>query len=195
MKFSSSIILASQSPRRAELLSQIGLNYCQRSAQIDETPFAGEEPLVYVERMACEKASAIAETVGAESVVIGADTIGEIEGQILVKPKDFSDFKAMFKLMSDNIHYVHTAVAVASIKQIDVAVVSSEVRFGTVSEQEMSWYWDTGEPKDKAGGYAIQGLGGQFVKQINGSYSNIVGLPLYETAEMLKKAGVKLHER
>lgn len=197
------LILASQSPRRAELLQQAGLTFTQSPAEIDETPNTNEPPLEYVLRMAESKASAVYQqllrerNVNSENkmVVLGSDTIGEINGDILVKPTDFKDFRRMMTQMSNNVHCVHTAIAVCDRDHLWSEIVSAEVKFGKLSEFDIEWYWGTGEPQDKAGGYAIQGKAGQFVKQIKGSYSAIVGLPLFETVNMLKLAGISLHER
>lgn len=197
------LILASQSPRRAELLRQAGLNFTQCPADIDETPNNNEPPLEYVLRMAENKASAVyqqqlrenAITPSNKIVVLGSDTIGELDGDILIKPADFKDFRRMMTQMSNNVHWVHTAIAVCDRDHFWSQIVSAEVEFGTLSEHDIEWYWGTGEPQDKAGGYAIQGRAGQFVKQIKGSYSAIVGLPLFETVNMLKLAGIYLHER
>ncbi len=199
---SSKLILASQSPRRAELLSQIGVSFIQRPAEVDETPRDDEPPLEYVWRMAELKAKAVCELVQSEElaqqfdklVVLGADTIGEISGEVLVKPHDFADFKRMMEMLSNNVHFVHTAVALCHGGRVESRVVTAEVEFGPLSDQDIHWYWQTEEPKDKAGGYAIQGIAGHFVKQIKGSYSAVVGLPLYETVNMLKQAGISLHE-
>lgn len=194
------LILASQSPRRVELLSQVGVEFTQCPADVDETPIENEAPLAYVLRMAKIKAETVWNNARSlesnqQRVVLGSDTIAEVEGQVLVKPTDVNDFKRMQQMMSNNVHFVHTAIATCSEKGVFAEVVSTEVEFGTITEQDMSWYWKSGEPQDKAGGYAIQGLGAQFVKQIKGSYSAVVGLPLYETLNMLKQAGITIHER
>ncbi|UAA39105.1 septum formation inhibitor Maf [Paraneptunicella aestuarii] len=199
---STQLILASQSPRRAELLSQIGVSFLKYPGDVDETPLYNEPPLDYVERMAREKAHAVATELSNSElakqhqrlVILGSDTIGECNGEVLVKPTDFNDFKRMMQMMSGSIHYVHTAIAVSMDGQVSSQVVTTEVEFGQLTEADINWYWLTGEPHDKAGGYAIQGLAGQFVKQIRGSYSAVVGLPLYETVQMLKQAGIRAHE-
>ena len=194
------LILASQSPRRAELLSQIGVTFIQCPADVDETPKPNEPPLEYVLRMAKIKAQTVwkqnqssAKTL--DRVVLGSDTIGEVNGQVLVKPRDFADFERMQQLMSGVVHQVHTAIAVSYALGTLTQVVTTDVEFGHIQAKDTRWYWHTGEPQDKAGGYAIQGLGGQFVKQIKGSYSAVVGLPLYETMSLLKQAGISPHER
>ena len=201
---SKQLVLASQSPRRVELLTQIGLTFIQKPADIDETPAAGEAPLDYVVRMAKEKAQQVyqlqnekAQSNGAkvDMVVLGSDTIGECAGTILVKPTDYSDFCAMMQMMSGQSHFVHTAIAIQTQDRLEAMSVTTEVEFARLSEAQIRWYWQSGEPQDKAGGYGIQGLGAQFVKQIKGSYSAVVGLPLYETITLLDKVGIQPHER
>ena len=186
------IVLASSSPRRAELLQQIDIKFVQQSADIDETPADNESPNKLVERLAREKACAVACHNRDSRLVLGADTIGLLNDEVLVKPVDFDDFVSMLSKMSGQTHVVITSVAVARFcHQQQTAVcrtvsVSSEVTFKELTEQEIVDYWHTGEPADKAGGYGIQGRGGKFVTRIEGSYSGIVGLPLYETAELLR---------
>ncbi len=194
------LILASQSPRRVELLSQVGVTFTQQPADVDETPLPNEAPLTYVMRMAKIKAETVwnqARSLESNQnlVVLGSDTIGEMNGQVLIKPTDIEDFKRTLQMMSGDIHLIHTAIAVCTSNGVLTEVVTTEVEFGVITEQDMQWYWDSGEPQDKAGGYAIQGLAAQFVKQIRGSYSAVVGLPLYETLNMLKQAGITIHER
>jgi septum formation protein len=179
------LVLASQSPRRAELLKQIGIPFSQYSVDIDEAVLPDEDPEKYVRRMAQEKSSLGYEKVGTNKIVIGSDTIVVAQGCILGKPKDKTDAIRMLSILSDNSHQVFTAVTITSAKQQKTLVVETQVSFGPLSTQQMTWYWHTGEPQDKAGSYGIQGLGGQFVKHINGSYSAVVGLPLYETRMLL----------
>lgn len=187
------IVLASSSPRRAQLLQQIDIEFERQSADIDETPRAGESAVELVERLAREKALAVATARQDGLLVLGSDTIGLLADEILVKPKNVTDFRGMMQRMSGQTHKVITAIAVAKWDvqsqqcQIDSCQVSSEVTFKELSEQEIEHYWATGEPADKAGGYAIQGYAGQFVTHISGSYSAIVGLPLYETVAMLNR--------
>lgn len=187
------IILASASPRRAELLSQIGIPFSKQSADIDETPREGELPKELVERLAREKAAFVADQHRTGALVLGSDTIGLIDGNILLKPKNFQHFKSMMEAMSGRHHLVITAIAVAKydIRQNKIKIISeiveSKVLFKVLSTEEIENYWRTGEPHDKAGGYAIQGYAGQFVTEIAGSYSAIVGLPLFETTELLRK--------
>ncbi|MCC2608035.1 Maf family protein [Planctobacterium marinum] len=187
------IVLASASPRRAQLLQQVAIEFERQSADIDETPHAGESATALVERLAREKAEAVAGSRRDGLLVLGADTIGLLNDDILVKPKNVTDFRGMMRRMSGQTHKVITAIAVAKWCsqtqqcQVESGQVSSEVTFKILSEQEIAHYWSTGEPADKAGGYAIQGYAGQFVTHIAGSYSAIVGLPLCETVAMLNR--------
>lgn len=195
------LILASESPRRRELLNQLDLPFMQTAAHIDETPFDGEKGDDYVARMAREKASAVQAKLMAESIyssntlVLGADTIIECDSQILGKPLDYDQFSAMMTMLSGRSHRVKTAVCVLSGEHFALEVVSTDVAFKSLTSKEILWYWQTEEPKDKAGGYAIQGKGAQFVAHINGSYSGVVGLPLYETSQLLKTMGMPICER
>lgn len=184
------LILASQSPRRVELLHQLGIEFSQRSVDIDETPITGEDPKKYVLRMATEKSYVGYQCSVDNSFVLGADTVVVSGGTILGKPKDQADSQRMLTLLSDSTHQVLTAIAVTSAAQQNSILVETQVTFGSLSSQLIDWYWQTGEPQDKAGSYGIQGLGGQFVKQIKGSYSAVVGLPLYETKKLLQNIGV-----
>ncbi|GAC18601.1 septum formation protein [Paraglaciecola arctica BSs20135] len=184
------LLLASQSPRRAELLKQIGIPFSQYPVDIDETVLAHENPDEYVRRMAQEKSNLGYKRAGAKKLVLGADTIVVAQGNILGKPKDKTDAMRMLNILSDNTHQVFTAVTITSGKQQKTIVVETQVCFGPLSTLQMAWYWKTGEPQDKAGSYGIQGLGGQFVKHINGSYSAVVGLPLYQTRMLLTEFGI-----
>ena len=184
------MVLASASPRRRDLLKYLCQDFIQRSADIDESAYQGESATELVVRLANEKAKEIHKQVHKQSnstIVIGADTLIEFHGQILGKPKDQQDFIKMIGMLSDNVHLVHTAVACVTGRNILCELVSTSVEFANVTENAAHLYWQSGEPKDKAGGYAIQGIGGQFVKRINGSYSAVVGLPLFETKGMLDK--------
>ena len=184
------LYLASGSPRRRELLTQIGVPFTVVSAPIDETPLPGEAPAAYVERLAQAKAVAgFAYTDGA-GVVLGADTTVVLDGQILGKPENREEALAMLGDLSKREHQVLTAVALTDGQRSISRCVSTTVRFRTISFEEALSYWDSGEPVDKAGGYAIQGLGAVFVSGIEGSYSAVVGLPLSETAELLEQFGV-----
>ncbi|MFQ3235727.1 MAG: septum formation protein [Paraglaciecola sp.] len=188
------LILASQSPRRAQLLEQIGLSFKKIHINIDETPLPGESPETYALRLAQQKSLAgwrHSEHIDAPSLVLGADTVVVAQGSILGKPLDQQDSKRMLGLLSGNEHTVLTAIAVTDGVTLTSKLVTTTVAFCPLSNDKMDWYWHTGEPVDKAGSYAIQGLGGQFVTQINGSYSAVVGLPLFETHQLLMQMGLK----
>jgi len=185
------LVLASASPRRAELLHQIGVSFLQRPADIDETPHQGEKPQDYALRMALEKASAIAKHESGK-VILASDTTVTIKDEILGKPEDKADFVRMMQLLSGQEHQVLTAVAVCRAEAKESCVSLSKVQFAELSQAQINTYWETGEPADKAGGYGIQGKGGQFVRHIEGSYSGIVGLPLFETAKLLRNFEVSI---
>lgn len=187
------LLLASGSPRRGELLSQINIEYKRISAAIDETQQAHETSEQYVQRLALEKAIAGWKqnnqtdlVLATDTIVLGADTIVVCDNIVMEKPENKQHAQQMMLLLSGNTHQVLTAVAVVNGSQQLVKLVSTSVTFKTLTEQEISDYWETGEPQDKAGGYGIQGIAGQFVTQLSGSYSAVVGLPLYETAELIK---------
>ncbi|WP_065260838.1 Maf family protein [Pseudomonas bananamidigenes] len=186
------LYLASGSPRRRELLTQIGVPFTAISADIDETPFAHESPSAYVERLARGKADAGRRSVvsGKPFCVLGADTAVVLDGKILGKPVDEADACAMLMMLSDKEHEVLTAIAVLEGERCESQVVRSLVRFRAISREEAAAYWASGEPKDKAGGYGIQGLGAVFVAGLNGSYSAVVGLPVCESAELLGRFGI-----
>ena len=194
------VILASASPRRTELLLQIGVSHRVVPAQIDERRAAGEPIENCVRRLAKSKALevqvALAAVAGATTAVafavLGADTAVVIDDDLLGKPRDRTDALAMLARLSGRWHQVLSAVALASPNGMQCTVSRSEVRFRTLSERECALYWDSGEPCDKAGAYAIQGLGAAFVQELRGSYSGVVGLPLFETARLLAEAGVPL---
>lgn len=186
------LYLASGSPRRRELLTQIGVSFTAISADIDETPLAHESPSDYVERLARGKAAAGRDVVASEVpfCVLGADTAVVLNGKILGKPVDEADACAMLKMLSGNEHEVLTAIALLDGERCESRVVRSVVRFRPIGSDEASAYWASGEPRDKAGGYGIQGLGAVFVAALNGSYSAVVGLPLCETAQLLGHFGI-----
>ncbi|WP_447752926.1 Maf family protein [Pseudomonas nicosulfuronedens] len=181
------LYLASSSPRRRELLTQIGLPFNIVPASIDEAPEPGESAHAYVERLARSKALAGLNFLAqrADICVLGADTAVVLDGRILGKPVDRDDALAMLQALSGREHEVLTAVAVADRERCEARVVSSRVTFRTLYAEEAERYWETGEPQDKAGGYAIQGLAAIFVSRVEGSYSAVVGLPLCETAALL----------
>ncbi|MNC42307.1 Maf-like protein YhdE [compost metagenome] len=187
----SQLYLASASPRRRELLLQIGVPHRRVDAPIDESVLPGETPAAYVERLARAKAAAGLAALGLEDAcVLGADTAVVLEGRILGKPLDRADGLAMLAALSGRTHEVLTAVAVADGDRCRAQVVSSRVHFRPIAAVEQQAYWNTGEPLDKAGGYAIQGLAAIFVDRLEGSYSAVVGLPLAETAALLGEFGI-----
>ncbi|MDM7859130.1 Maf family protein [Alteromonas sp. ASW11-36] len=190
----SELILASQSPRRAELLSTMGYRFTVITADIDESPLPDELPEHLVLRLASSKADAVWQTslpsITTDTAVLAADTIVVANQTILGKPKHFADFTRMMRLLSGSTHTVMTAIACRNSAMSEAQVVTADVQFCTLTERDIARYWDTGEPKDKAGGYGIQARGGQFVQQVHGSYSAIVGLPMVETKLMLQKFGV-----
>jgi septum formation protein len=178
------IVLASRSPRRIELLARLGIEPEVVPADIDETPFVNENPVAYVERLARAKATAVHERTHA-NVILAADTTVDINGEILGQPVDEHDMRRMLRLLSARTHRVHTGVAVLSHHGLASQVVTTLVTFHPVTDETLEWYIATGEPQGKAGSYAIQGLGGTLVERIRGSMSNVVGLPLKETAILL----------
>ncbi|CAD5198634.1 Maf family protein [Pseudomonas sp. FEN] len=190
-----SLYLASGSPRRRELLTQIGVPFSTISAEIDETPLPDESPLAYVERLARGKAAVgrarlSAGQSAAGTCVLGADTAVVLDGRILGKPLDEADAVAMLLALSAREHEVLTAIAVLDGERCESRVVRSLVKFRTINSEEAHTYWSSGEPRDKAGAYAIQGLAAVFVAGLNGSYSAVVGLPVCETAELLGHFGI-----
>lgn len=184
---SSKLVLASASPRRRELLAQIGYQFEIVQPDVEEIRSAAESPAQYVERLSRDKALAGAALVEAGVLVIGADTIVVKDHQVLEKPRDFADAQRMLRLLSGSQHQVLTAVSVAQNGVTHSVVVITNVWFKTLSEPEIQAYWQSGEPCDKAGSYGIQGLGGRFVTRIEGNYHAVVGLPLYETDQLLHK--------
>ena len=187
--------LASASPRRRELLSQIGLKPHILPSDIDESVLEGESPHTYVCRMATEKARKASATLASQGQglpVLAADTAVISKLQILGKPESKSDAVRMLTLLSESEHSVLSAVALDSDRGLKVVLNDTRVQFRKISPAEMDSYWHSGEPKDKAGAYAIQGLGSVFVRAIHGSYSGVVGLPLYETVELLREYGIEI---
>ncbi|WP_432455994.1 Maf family protein [Agarivorans sp. QJM3NY_29] len=180
------LILASASPRRIELLTQLGWAFSVQAADIDEAVLANETPEQLVRRLAEQKAALIyRQQTDANSAVLGSDTIVVCQGQILGKPKDQADSQRMLQLLSAKQHRVMTAVCLYYQDQPHTELVTTQVKCCAISMQQMSDYWASGEPCDKAGSYAIQGIGGKFVEAIEGSYSSVVGLPLVETDRLL----------
>ncbi|MBN7795333.1 Maf family protein [Parahaliea mediterranea] len=181
------LILASASPRRRELLRQIGVSFDVRAADIDETPQPGESPADYVCRMAREKAAAVASGASGECAVLAADTTVVIDGDVLGKPRDALDGLAMLARLSGRTHEVMTAICLCRGEESSERLVVTRVTFATLDRDLCEAYLATGEPWDKAGAYGIQGLGAVLVDAIEGSYSNVVGLPLAETWRLLSE--------
>jgi septum formation protein len=188
------IYLASKSPRRRELLRQIGVPHHVIAIDVLEAPRAHELPSEYVQRLASEKAQAGWAALISQGLplkpVLGADTIVVCEGHILEKPRDLAQGAAMLRQLAGAAHHVMTAVALASEQGVVVKLSITDVVFRPLDDAEISAYWHTGEPQDKAGGYAIQGLGAVFVQQIRGSYTGVVGLPIEQTVELLAQSGI-----
>jgi septum formation protein len=179
------VVLASRSPRRIELISQLGVIAEVVPADIDETPLLGEEPVEYVKRLASSKARAVQERLSTDALVLGADTTVDLDGVIFGQPVDETEARRMLKALSARTHRVHTGVAVIAPDRSESLVVTSLVTFEPVTDAILDWYIGTGEWQGKAGSYAIQGLGGTLVASTRGSMSNIIGLPLQETARLL----------
>jgi septum formation protein len=195
------IYLASASPRRSQLLEQIGVAHRVMPVDIDESVRAGERPADYVVRLAGQKAEALWARLPAHdraaAAILGSDTTVTLDGQIFGKPSDRADGLAMLRRLSGRTHQVLTAVALcvgtpANAASCEVRLSESEVTFGTLSDLDIEGYWSTGEPLGKAGGYAVQGRAAAFIVRIAGSYSGIMGLPLADTAELLHKIGWRL---
>ncbi|HAG70981.1 MAG TPA: septum formation inhibitor Maf [Gammaproteobacteria bacterium] len=192
--YSSPLVLASNSPRRRELLLSLGVVFQICPQDIDESVLNVEKPYDYVQRVALEKAlSALATNPGA--LVLAADTSVIVDDQILGKPQDIGDALSMLSLLSNREHSVLTAVTLANSEKQRSIVVRTTVNFRSISAAEAQRYWATGEPIGKAGGYAIQGFGAAFVESIEGSFSNVVGLPLFETAQYLQAFGVAIWQQ
>jgi septum formation protein len=188
------VYLASTSPRRRELLQQIGVPFRLIGAELDETALSGESPADYVSRLAAAKADAGWQLSrdAAHAPVLAADTVVVLDGRILGKPRDKLDGEHMLLELSGRTHQVLTAVALRSADGNEVKISGSWVTFRPVDAAEAAAYWNTGEPRDKAGGYAIQGYAAIFIADLKGSYSGVMGLPLFETAALLNAAGVPL---
>jgi len=185
------VYLASASPRRRELLLQLGLRNEAVPAELEEHPAAGEAPADYVLRLARLKAEVAVRRLGSPpSAVLAADTEVVVDGQVLGKPRDREAGLAMLAKLSGRRHQVLSGVALWSSGELRSALSESRVWFRTVSPAEAAAYWDTGEPADKAGGYAIQCRGAIFIERLEGSYSGVMGLPLFETAQLLREAGM-----
>lgn len=190
------IYLASRSPRRAEILQQLGLTFITLPSDIDEAVLEGESPEDYVLRLAQAKALKCVQDIGEQKLaslpVLAADTTVTIDGLILGKPSTDDEAFAMLTRMSGCWHEVHTGVAVGTATDLFVALSTTRVQMDELSEATIAAYIATGEPKDKAGAYGIQGLASIFIKHIEGSHTGVMGLPVYETAQLLAKAGVRV---
>jgi septum formation protein len=184
------LVLASASPRRAELLRTAGFSFDVRPADVDETPNSDESPADYALRVARDKARAVAARADTGSCILAADTVVAVGTQILGKPSDPADARRMLSILSGIVHEVLTAVVLRSGDREASEVASTRVRFVALSPAEIEWYVQSGEPDGKAGAYAIQGLGSRFVDWIEGSWSNVVGLPVATVYRMLGPAGV-----
>jgi septum formation protein len=187
------VFLASASPRRQALLTQIGIGYTLVHAGVDEALLPDESAGDYVRRVALEKVrSGRAQLAGdAGSPVLGADTAVVVDGRILGKPRDRDEGIGMLLALSGRSHQVLSAVALAAGREV-VRVSESRVTFRALTPAQCAAYWETGEPRDKAGGYAIQGRGAVFVSRLEGSYSGVMGLPVYETAELMREFGIEV---
>lgn len=183
------LILASASTRRAELLTAAGFTFEVAPADVDETPHSSETPATYALRVAREKATAAGNR-HAGSAILSADTVVVADGEMLGKPTDRADASRMLRRLSGATHVVHTAVVLRANGRESSDVVTTSVHFRALDSKEIEWYVDTGEPDGKAGAYAIQGRAARFVDRIEGSWSNVVGLPVATVYRMLKEAGL-----
>jgi septum formation protein len=184
------VILASQSPRRRELLALVGIDHSVQPADIDETPYAGELPVPHTERLARGKAAVIAAS-DPDALIIAADTIVVVDGALLGKPRDIADAHAMLRRLSGRTHEVCTAMAVARGDRIESEVVRVQVRFRALDDETIVRYVDTGEPMDKAGAYGIQGFGATIVEHIEGDYFAVMGLSLTTVVRLAARFGVR----
>lgn len=186
------VVLASASPRRAELLRQICNDFSAIPSAVEEQQQADESPSVYVQRLALDKALSVAQRIDKPVLVIGSDTLIDYAGQVMEKPHDLRHFEQMLSALADTTHQVRTSVALVvqdgdGKRWQQVLEVVTDVTMGPITRQQMQDYWATGEPYDKAGGYAIQGGAARFVKSIKGSYTAVVGLPLFETDQLIQQ--------
>ena len=191
------VYLASASPRRRELLEQIGIEFNLVEIRFPEDILVGETPRAYVERVALQKAligHRQLDAVKESCVVIGADTAVVVDNHILGKPTNYVDAVRMLQLLSDREHEVLSAVAMTDGKRQKTVCQTSRVRMRQIADDEIGQYWQTGEPADKAGSYAVQGKGAVFIRHIEGSYSGIMGLPIFETVALLSEFGVHVFE-
>ena len=188
---SPALVLASASPRRQQLLRGIGLEFTVVPADVDESLHPDEKPVDYVERVARDKAMAVVGKLGmgaaGDVVVLAADTTVDVDGEVLAKPEDVADARRMLRLLSGRTHQVHTAVVVWRISGLQTATVTTDVTFVTLDETTLDWYISTGEHRDKAGAYGMQGAAGALVERVDGSPTNVIGLPLAETVALLRR--------
>jgi septum formation protein len=184
------LILASASPRRRELLAQIGIVFDVYSVEADETPRPGETPEDYVIRVAAEKSQLAQQALGSNWLILGADTEVVLDGQVFGKPGNFAHAQDMLTRLSGREHQVLSAVSLRQCERHWQTTSRSRVEFRPLSPAEIEAYWATGEPQGKAGAYAIQGIGAAFIQRLNGSYSGVMGLPVFETAQLLREAGI-----
>ncbi|MFM1896643.1 MAG: hypothetical protein RLZZ385_1717 [Pseudomonadota bacterium] len=187
------LLLASASPRRQELLRQIGVNFQLRNHQVEEIQQPGEAPRAFVSRMAREKALDVLSRTAADrpAVVLGADTAVVVDDEVLGKPRDAADGRRMLAMLSGRGHQVLSAVTLCDRDRCEEALSVTTVRFRPLDPEEILAYWQTGEPLDKAGAYAVQGYAAVFVEEIRGSFTGVVGLPLFETAALLGRFGLR----
>lgn len=183
------LLLASASPRRAELLTAAGIPFERLPVSLDESVLPGESPEAHVRRLAEAKARA-ALAMRPEALALGADTIVILDGRILGKPRDADDARAMLRALAGRQHEVLTGVALVAAESSVVEVSRTRVWFAAMTHVEIDEYIESGEPMDKAGAYGIQDAAGTWVRRIDGSYTGVVGLPLYETGELLRQAGL-----
>jgi septum formation protein len=187
------VVLASGSPRRSELLRQIGLHFATRAPDIDESPLAGEMPEEYVRRVAKAKAAVVDSQ--PDELVIAADTTVDVDSSILGKPVDALDAAAMLRRLSGRTHLVHTGISLRHGDRELTEVCTSSVTFVALDETVIEWYIGTGEPFGKAGAYAIQGAGAALISSVAGSVSNVIGLPLHVVIELARQMGVEVLRR
>jgi septum formation protein len=185
------LVLASASPRRRELLDRAGIPCDVAAVAVDERRLPREPPRAYVERLARLKAGA-ATSAHPDRVVLGADTTVVLGDEVLEKPVDAADAARMLRRLSDRTHDVLTGIAIAAGGRVLADVVTTRVWFAPVSDRDIEWYVASGEPMDKAGGYAIQGLASRFVTRIDGSYANVVGLPVADVLHLLRRSGARV---
>lgn len=189
---SSRLVLASASPRRRDLLCSVGIDFEVVVADVDESWRSGESTTAYVGRLATDKADAVVAMLGrpAATVVLAADTTVDLDGRVLAKPVDDADARRMLQSLSGRSHLVHTAVACITVDAVHRTTVTTAVTFARLTDEAIDWYLTTGEHRDKAGAYGMQGAAGAFVERIEGSPTNVIGLPLAETLDLLRRCGL-----